>query len=87
MLLAQAAIDLPCGVLLVGTGRQEEELKQYIENHRIKNLHRIGEIPEKQKRYCYQNALGGAEFAKKHDHLFKGVTIKPHRGGVMDDYS
>ena len=58
MLLAQAARDLPCELVLVGTGHQEAELKEYIKVHGINNLHCIGEIPEEQKRYCYQHALG-----------------------------
>ena len=29
----------------------------------------------------------GAEFAEKHEHLFEGVTVTPHRGEVVDDYS
>jgi hypothetical protein len=29
----------------------------------------------------------GAEFAEKYGHLFEGVTVTPHRGEVMDDYT
>ena len=29
----------------------------------------------------------GAEFAEKYGDLFEGVTVTPHRGEVMDDYS
>ncbi len=29
----------------------------------------------------------GEEFAEKYGHLFEGVTVTPHRGEVMDDYS
>jgi len=29
----------------------------------------------------------GEEFAEKYGHLFEGVTITPHRGEVVDDYS
>ena len=29
----------------------------------------------------------GAEFAEKYGHLFEGVTVTPHRGEVVDDYS
>lgn len=28
-----------------------------------------------------------AEFSEKYGHLFEGVTVTPHRGVVMDDYS
>jgi len=29
----------------------------------------------------------GADFAEKYGHLFEGVTVTPHRGEVMDDYT
>ena len=29
----------------------------------------------------------GVEFAEKYGHLFEGVTVTPHRGEVMDDYT
>ena len=29
----------------------------------------------------------GAEFAEKYGQLFEGVTVTPHRGEVVDDYS
>ena len=29
----------------------------------------------------------GAEFAEKYGHLFEGVTVTPHRGEVVEDYS
>ena len=29
----------------------------------------------------------GAEFAEKYGPLFEGVTVTPHRGEVMDDYT
>ena len=29
----------------------------------------------------------GAEFAEKYGHLFEGVTVTPHRGEVIDDYT
>ena len=28
-----------------------------------------------------------ADFSEKYGHLFKGVTLTPHRGEVVDDYT
>ena len=28
-----------------------------------------------------------ADFSEKYGHLFEGVTVTPHRGEVLDDYS
>ena len=28
-----------------------------------------------------------ADFSEKYGHLFEGVTVTPHRGEVMDDYT
>ena len=29
----------------------------------------------------------GVEFADKYSHLFEGVTVTPHRGELVEDYT